>query len=346
MSKRLLSQLAHVEIFTPKLEESVKFFKELMGMEEAGRQDSSVYMRCWGDYYHHSLVLTEGTQSALGHIAWRTEGPEELETAVKQIEATGQGEGWAEHSVGHGRAYRFRGPGGHLNEVFWEVERYAATPELRSTYPARPQRFTGRGAALRMIDHVTVATKDVMQDTLWYRDNLGFRFTEYSVPDGMPDLVVFSLLTTNEKSHDFGFVADFSGVPGRINHLAFFVPEREAVLRAAEILLEAGVEIEFGPGEHGIGEQFYLYFREPGGMRIELNASGYRNYVPDWQPVKWMPSQGSATKYRNLGMPDSMMDSFPLAQGASFPEPAAMADKEPVIADMSLFNPGGKHVQS
>jgi hypothetical protein len=41
-------------------------------------------------------------------------------------------------------------------------------------------------------------------------------------------------------------------------------------------------------------------------------------------------------------MPDSMMESFPLAQGASFPEPAAMADKEPVIADMSLFNPGGK----
>ena len=161
------------------------------------------------------------------------------------------------------------------------MERYVAPGELKSTYPARPQRFTGRGAALRLIDHVTVASKDAMQDTLWYRDTLGFRFTEYSVPDGMPDLVVSSLLTTNEKSHDFGFVADFSGVAGRINHVAFFVPERENVLRAAEILLEAGVDIEFGPGEHGIVEQFYLYFREPGGMRIELNASGYRNYVPD-----------------------------------------------------------------
>lgn len=31
--KHLLSQLAHVEILTPKLEESVTFFKELMGME-------------------------------------------------------------------------------------------------------------------------------------------------------------------------------------------------------------------------------------------------------------------------------------------------------------------------
>ncbi len=94
-----------------------------------------------------------------------------------------------------------------------------------------------------------------------------------------------------------------------------------------------------------MGEQFYIYFREPGGMRIELNASGYRNYIPDWEPIKWVPSQGSATKYRNLGMPDSMFESFPPAPGPSFPEPAAMADKEPVAADMSLFNPGGKRVQ-
>ncbi len=344
--KQLLSQLAHVEIITSKVEESTNFFKELMGMEESDRDGRSVYLRCWSEYYHHSLVLTAGPQPALGHIGWRTQGSEELEMAVKRIEATGQGEGWYEHSIGHGHAYRFRGPGGHLNEIFWEVERYLAPPELRSTYPARPQRFTSRGAALRMIDHVTTATRDVMQDIGWYRDTLGFRFTEYSVPDAHPDLVVFAMLTTNEKSHDLGFVADFSGVPGRVNHVAFFVPEREDVLRAADVLLEAGVPIEFGPGEHGMGEQFYLYFREPGGMRIELNASGYRNYVPDWEPVKWMPSQGSATRYRNLGMPDSMMESFPPAPGKSFPEPAAMADKEPVAADISLFNPGGKRVQS
>lgn len=39
--KHLLSQLAHAEILTPKLEESVTFFKELMGMEESGRNGQS-----------------------------------------------------------------------------------------------------------------------------------------------------------------------------------------------------------------------------------------------------------------------------------------------------------------
>jgi catechol 2,3-dioxygenase len=335
MAHRLLSQLAHVEIITPKLEESATFFKELLGMEETSRQAQSVYLRCWGEYYHHSLVLTQGPQPAMNHIGWRTEGPEELEIAVRQIEATGRGEGWIKHSVGHGPAYRFRGPGGHLNEVFWEVERYQAPPELSSTYPARPQRFTGRGAASRQIDHVTVASNDVMQDVLWYRDTIGYRFTEYTVLEERPDLVIFGLLTTNEKSHDFGFLHDFSGVTGRLHHVAFFVPERADVLRACDVLLEAGQQLEYGPSQHGIGEQFFLYFREPGGTRIELTAGGYRNYVPDWEPVKWTPSQGSVSMYRNAAMPDSMMEAFPPAAGQSIAEPVAMADAD-------VINPYGK----
>lgn len=337
--KHLLSHLAHAEILTPRLEESTQFFKEVMGLEESGRQGQSVYLRCWGEYYHHSLILTAAPQPALGHIGWRTDGPEELAAAVQQIEDSGYGEGWYENTPGHGRAYRFRGPGGHSQEIFWEVERYQAPPALQSTYPARPQRFTGRGVAPRQIDHVTLASIDIMKDVAWYRDTLGFRFTEYTVPDEVPDLVVFAQLTTNEKSHDLGFVADFSGVSGRGNHLAYFVPEIKDLLRGADILLEAGIPIEYGPGQHGMGEQHYLYFREPGGMRIELNSGGYRNYVPDWEPVKWVPSQGSNSMYRNSSMPDSMTESFPPAPGHSFSEPVAQS----VAETLNIVNPFSQH---
>lgn len=37
MRPHLVSQLAHVELLTPKLQESLWFFRELMGMEESGR---------------------------------------------------------------------------------------------------------------------------------------------------------------------------------------------------------------------------------------------------------------------------------------------------------------------
>src|SRR5260370_29268397 len=88
--KHFISQLAHAEIITPKLEESTRFFKELMGMEVSGREGQSVYLRCWGEYYDHSLVLTARSQPSLGHIGWRTNGRDELGVEVKQVAASGK----------------------------------------------------------------------------------------------------------------------------------------------------------------------------------------------------------------------------------------------------------------
>ena len=97
------------------------------------------------------------------------------------------------------------------------------------------------------------------------------------------DIVVFAMSTNNEKSHDLGLIFDHSGTKGRVHHFAWWVDSREELLRAADILLNADTAIEFGPGRHGMGEQDYLYFREPGGMRVEINTGGYRLYIPDWE---------------------------------------------------------------
>jgi len=316
VAERLISQLAHVELLTPKLDESVRFFTDVIGLDESGRDGDSVYLRCWGDFFFHSVQLTAADAPGLGHIAWRAAGPRELEQAVATLEQLGAGEGWRDGPRGHGPAYRYRGPGGHVQEILWEIERYEAPADKRSAFPARPQRHAGRGVDPRQLDHVTVVTRDPFADSEWYRDNLGYRFMEYTGLDENPGLTVFAMVTTNEKSHDLGLVVDFSGVPGRVHHLAFWVDAVEDVLRAADVLMENGVHIEFGPGRHGMGEQTYLYFREPGGLRLEVNSGGYRNYQPDWQPVHWVPSQGSNTMYRNLSMPDSMTEAFPPAEPA------------------------------
>jgi len=308
---RLLSQLAHVQILTPNPDESLRFFTEVLGLEESTRVGGSVYLRAWGDFFHHTLQLTEASAPGLAHIGWRADGPEELAAAVARIEATGLGEGWYEGAIGHGPAYRYRSPGGHLHEVFWEVERYEPPAGMESPFPNRPQRYVPRGVAARCLDHVTIATADPEGDVNWYRDTLGHRYMEYTVTPDRPDFVVFAMTTVCERAHDLGVVWDPSGVPGRINHLAYFVDSREELLRAADVYLNAGVAIEFGPGKHGMGEQDYLYVREPGGMRVELNAGGYRNYEPDWEPVRYEPQQGSNVFYRNLAMPHSMFESFP-----------------------------------
>jgi catechol 2,3-dioxygenase len=313
MSSRLIAHLAHLEVLTPKPNESLQFYKEVLGLEESEREGQSVYLRAWGEWSHHSLKLTEAAQPALAHIGWRACGPEDLDTAVSRLEQQGAGEGWFEGSTGHGPAFRYRSPGGQLHEIYWEDQRFVPPPGMESPFPDRPQRFVPRGVAPRQLDHVTVMTKDPVGDARWFRDVLGSTFTEYTLLHDDSDLAVFAMVTNNEKSHDLGLILDQSPLPGRIHHFAWWIDSREELLRAGDILLNADIPIEFGPGRHGMGEQDYMYFREPGGLRVEVNTGGYRLYVPDWETKVWIPSQGSNTFYKNVSMPDSMMEAFPPA---------------------------------
>ena len=197
----------------------------------------------------------------------------------------------------------------------WDVEQYHGRRRARVDLPRPPREALAASPAHpAQLDHVTIATSDVDAFAQWYRDVLGFRIMAYTVLDEAP-ISVFAVLTTNEKSHDLGVVLDSSPRPGRINHYAFWVDTREELLIAADVLMENGTHIEYGPSIHGIGEQNFLYFRDPSGLRIEVNTGGYRNYVPDWEPNTWKPSTGSNNLYRNSAMPMSMTESFPPDEG-------------------------------
>ena len=307
----LMSQLSHVEITTPKPNESLRFFVDVLGLIETARRGQSVYLRAWRNFFHHDLVLTEGREPGLGHIGWRAAGPQALETAVSRLTQCGAGIGWHEGEPGRARGFRYRSPGGHQHEIYWEAERWTPPPALAATFPDRPQRYVPQGVAVNHIDHVTVATADIMGDVAFFRDTLDYRFTEWTVLNEDNDLPVFAMVTTNEQAHDLGLLGDHSGIASRIHHLAYWLDQRLDVERAADILLEVGTPVEYGPGRHGMGFVTYLYFREPGGMRIELNSGGWRNYQPDWKPVRWSPAQGSNDFYRRNAFPNSMMEAFP-----------------------------------
>ena len=70
-----LAHLGHVEILTPKPDESLKFFTQVFGLTESGRKGDSVYLRAWDDYERSTLKLTASKSSGLGHCAFRTRSP-------------------------------------------------------------------------------------------------------------------------------------------------------------------------------------------------------------------------------------------------------------------------------
>ncbi|MCS5735697.1 VOC family protein [Herbiconiux daphne] len=336
---KLLSHLSYVAITSPDVEASVKFYVEHVGLSVVDRIDGAVYLRCWGDYYAYSLVVVPGAEPALDTMAWRVSSSEALDEAANRVEAAGIRGEWLDDVPHIGRAYCFTGPWGHSMTLHWAVTRHAAADRVASIFPDRPEKRSTVAGAPRQLDHVTIATSDVDAFATWYNEVLGFRIMAKTILDEAP-ISVFSVLTTNEKSHDLGVVLDGSTRAGRINHYAFWVDTREELLIAADILLENDVPIEYGPSIHGIGEQNFLYYREPSSLRIELNTGGYRNYVPDWEPNTWRPSQGSNNFYRNGTMPISMTESFPAADG-----PSATEEGVPEEIKDALLNPYAKHGQ-
>jgi catechol 2,3-dioxygenase len=70
-----IAHLGHVEILTPKFDDSCKFFIDVLGMTRSGEKGDSVYLRGWDDYERYSLKLTASKTSGLGHCAFRSPQP-------------------------------------------------------------------------------------------------------------------------------------------------------------------------------------------------------------------------------------------------------------------------------
>src|SRR6185436_17383138 len=129
-----LAHFGHMEMLTPKPDESLKFFVDVMGMTVSGQKGSSVYLRGWDDYERYSLKLTASKTS----------------------------------DMGHGPAFRCRDPDGHIVELYYETEWYEAPPELKPALKNQAQRFPARGVNVRRLDHLNCLAVDIRANRIFF----------------------------------------------------------------------------------------------------------------------------------------------------------------------------------
>ena len=64
-----------------------------------------------------------------------------------------------------------------------------------------------------------------------------------------------------------------------LNHVAFLMPDLEAVMRGSGRMIDAGFPIAWGVGRHGPGDNVFAYFIDPVGLRHRIHrrsAAGRR----------------------------------------------------------------------
>ena len=286
-----VAHLGHVELYTDRFDESLDFFTRVFGLTASLVDENSAYLRAFDDYEFHTLKLTRHHTTGVGHIAYRTSSPEALARRVAAIEAKGFGIGWTEGDAGHGRAYRFADPDGHVFDLYYDTRVYEAPPEERPALKNIAQRYHGRGACPRRIDHLNLLATDVSVFRDFMVACLGSRVTEQIQLDN--GRLGGCWFTINNKSYDLACTEDHAkGAKARFHHVTYAVDQREDILRAADIFLENGVHIETGPHKHAIQGTFFLYVWEPSGNRVELANAGARLILrPDWQTITWTETE-------------------------------------------------------
>lgn len=281
-----VAHLGHIELLTNRFEESLDFFVRVYGLTESGRDENSVYLRAWDDYEFHSLKLTRSDTTGMAHCGYRTSSEAALHRRVAVIEKMGLGIGWTEGDLGHGPSFRFHSPDGHVFELYWETVKYAAPDAERPALKNVAQRFHGRGAAPRRIDHFNLLATDVSKMRAFMVEAMGSRVTELIQLDN--GRIGGCWFTVNNKGYDMACTEDHSGARGRFHHITYAADHRDDILRAADVFLENGVFIETGPHKHAIQGTFFLYVWEPAGNRVEIANAGARLILdPDWPTVVW-----------------------------------------------------------
>ena len=281
-----IAHLGHVEMYTDRYEESLAFFTDVYGLTLSAEADGSAYLRAWDDYEFATLKLTRHTTTGVGHIGYRTASPEALRRRVAAIEASGYTIiGWVDGDAGHGPAFRFEDPFGHVFEIYYETRWFRPKAEAeRAALKNTASAF--RGAAPRRLDHLNLLADDVAEFRRFMETCLGSRVTEMIQLDN--GRIGGSWFTVNNKTYDLACTEEHGKGHGRLHHVTYAADQREDILRAADLFLQNGVHIETGPHKHAIQGTFFLYVWEPAGNRIELANAGARLILaPDWEPVVW-----------------------------------------------------------
>jgi catechol 2,3-dioxygenase len=294
----MIKAIGHVALRVPELDSSVEWATTVMGMREVERDGGTAYLTHGG--VHHSLMYQQAAGGALDHVALEADDEAALHELRDRLAREGV-EVVAERpqELGIEHAIRFRGPDGHLFEVF-------------SGLASGESRHTGRGVQPRRFGHPMLKCQNTRATQEFLERVLGFRLSD-DVGDG-----TLLFLRCNADHHGIGLTRGGDG----LHHYAWEVESLAILGQLGDVLEKNGGRFLWGPGRHGAGGNLYTYHLDPAGCVVEYYADLIKVYdEATYRPGRW---EMSDYRFANLWGPGIPGHEF-FDAGAPLPrsEPAA-----------------------
>lgn len=290
---RAVAHIGHVEISVTNFEKSLWFFTEVLGLELTETVANRAYLRAWQDFDHHTLVIEESDTSKVNRISWRVCTEESLKLFERKLQAMKIKFYWicGGTKTALGDVIHFKSPSGLPIELYWEKEKFTATdPALNSKLPSHPSKYRGKGVSPRRFDHVNIMVNDVKREQQWWTDVLGIHHRYYI--QNKKNVRLGSWLSRTNIAHELALMRNSNQNGSLFHHLAYYLDSPDELIRAANLMAENDIKIEWGPGKHGTSGAQFIYVFEPSGHRVEIWTGGLLMFAPDWQAIEWAPDVG------------------------------------------------------
>lgn len=268
----LISALRSVALTVPDLTVAEDFFTRTWHLQVVARTDNALYLRGAGSD-HHLLALHHAPGAArILHITLRARSLNALSLAAKKTVAAG-GRVLAPTAPltepGGGQAMTLTDPDGRVFRLVYEDEQLDTIDA-----PDMPLRLA----------HVVLNSSHVENTRQFMETALDFSMSDRTR--------IMAFMRCNNDHHS---VALGDTDNNALNHIAFLMPDIDAVMRGGGRMQEAGFPIEWGPGRHGPGDNAFNYFIGPFDLVIEYTAEveqiddSYQTGQPsDWT---WPPGR-------------------------------------------------------
>lgn len=125
------TRLAHILLFTPDLDEAIKFFGTVLGLRLSDRSGGVAFMHAPHGSDHHLIAFAQSKGYGMHHSAWTVRSIDEIGLGSEKMKENGYGRGWGlgRHVLGSNYFRYIRDPWGSYAEYSFDIDYVPANRE-------------------------------------------------------------------------------------------------------------------------------------------------------------------------------------------------------------------------
>ena len=239
--------LHHLNLTSPDPERLANFYREKMDMPELSKRDGLWYTQGPG----RRIFYSEGSARGLGHAGFAVRDAEALLRMRERTESEELSPQDFETSMFEKGAFSVSDPDGNI--IVFGLSIHHPPDHL--------------GSLNGPLQHLTLASTDLHAIEDFYAGKLGFAISDQVVDE--TGKIRTSFMRSNHEHHSLAcFLQDRQG----IDHHSYETGEWIGIRNWSDHFASHHIQLMWGPGRHGPGNNLFIFIEDPDGGWIEVSA--------------------------------------------------------------------------